>query len=101
MSSHQDPADRATRWHLWRDAGVLWLALLALFALNVFLAFVPFGAGNVAIHMSVAAIMIVLLVVFFMDFKSYTPLLRLAAVAGLFWLLFMFVLTATDYLTRQ
>jgi caa(3)-type oxidase subunit IV len=86
---------------LWRDAAIVWLVLCLLFALNVGLAFVPLGAGNVAVHLAVAAVMIVLLVAFFMDFKSYSPLLRLAAVAGGFWLLFMFVLTASDYLTRQ
>jgi caa(3)-type oxidase subunit IV len=45
--------------------------------------------------------MTVLLVVYFMDFKSSTALLRMAALSGVFWLLFMFVLTACDYFTRQ
>jgi cytochrome c oxidase subunit IV len=92
---------RESLWRLWLDAGVVWLGLLALFALNVFLAFLTLGSANVAVHMSIAIVMIVILVLFFMDFKEYTALLRLAAVAGVFWLVFMFVLTASDYLTRQ
>ena len=32
---------------------------------------------------------------------SYTALLRLTVLSGVFWLTFMFVLTACDYFTRQ
>ncbi len=86
---------------LWLEAGIVWLGLFALLAVNVFLSFVPFGAESVPVHMTVSFAMIVLLVVFFMDFKAYTALLRLTALSGVFWLVFMFVLTAADYFTRQ
>jgi hypothetical protein len=36
-----------------------------------------------------------------MKLRSSSELLRLAALAGVFWLSFMFMLTASDYLTRQ
>jgi cytochrome c oxidase subunit IV len=94
-------SERARLWHLWFDAGLVWLGLLALFAINVVLAYLRFGGANIAIHMSIAMIMIVLLVLFFMDFRAYSTLLRLTGFAGLFWLIFMFALTASDYLTRQ
>lgn len=97
----QEQQQKPSPLRLWLDAGIVWLGLFALFALNVFLAFVPFGADTVPVHMTVAFAMIVLLVVFFMDFKSYSALLRLTTLAGVFWLVFMFVLTAADYFTRQ
>jgi cytochrome c oxidase subunit IV len=86
---------------LWLEAGIVWLCLFALLAINVFLSFVPFGAESVPVHMTVSFAMVVLLVVFFMDFKAYSALLRLTTLAGVFWLVFMFVLTAADYFTRQ
>jgi cytochrome c oxidase subunit IV len=89
-----------TRTRLWLETGALWLVLLVMFAVNFFLAYVPLGEMNIPAHMSIAGAMIVLLVLFFMDFKSYSPLLRMTALAGLFWLIFMFSLTAADYITR-
>jgi hypothetical protein len=35
-----------------------------------------------------------------MNLVRSSTLLRLGAVAGLFWLAFLFVLTSSDYLTR-
>jgi len=43
---------------------------------------------------------VALVLVFFMQLQSSSALLRLASVAGLFWLVLMFGLTASDYLTR-
>ncbi len=101
MSERNSSRRHPSALRLWLSTGLIWLCLLALFALNVFLAYLHFGAANVAVHMSIAIVMIALLVLFFMDFKDYTPLLRLSAIAGIFWLVFMFVLTASDYMTRQ
>jgi cytochrome c oxidase subunit 4 len=101
MSEQNSSPQHTNLLSLWVNAGLVWLGLLALFALNVFLAYIPIASVNVAVHMPIAMIMVVILVLFFMDFKDYTALLRLAAIAGVFWLLFMFVLTANDYFTRQ
>ena len=85
---------------IWLNAGIIWLILLALFGINTFLAFIPLGRADTAVHMSFAVVMILLLLLFFMDFRKYTALLKLTACGGLFWLLLMFVLTAADYATR-
>jgi cytochrome c oxidase subunit IV len=100
MSSEQASPARKTGIRIWIEAGALWAVLLALFGINASLAFVQIGTFGVVLHLLIALVMIGLLVVFFMDFREYTPLLRLAAVAGVFWLIFMFVLTAGDYFTR-
>lgn len=47
---------------------------------------------------SVAKILLIMTV--FMHLRQENPLVRLAAAAGFFWLLLMFTLTLSDYLTR-
>jgi len=100
MSSQQTSHQRKSRQRIWMETGALWAVLLVLFGINVFLSTIHIGSFSVAIHLSIAFVMILLLLLFFMDFKDYTALLRLAATAGVLWLTFMFVLTGGDYLTR-
>jgi caa(3)-type oxidase subunit IV len=50
--------------------------------------------------MAIAAAKVALILLFFMKLRSSSALVRLASLAGLFWLVFMFALTAGDYLTR-
>jgi caa(3)-type oxidase subunit IV len=44
--------------------------------------------------------MIALLFIFLMDLKSAKALLRVVAASGLLWLILMFTLTFSDYLSR-
>jgi caa(3)-type oxidase subunit IV len=80
---------------------MVWLALLMLLAATVGSAYIPLGIYNSVINMTIAGIKVALVAVFFMKLKSSSPLLRFAAGAGIFWLIFMFALTGSDYLTRQ
>jgi cytochrome c oxidase subunit IV len=41
-----------------------------------------------------------LVVLFFMGLRHNTPLTKLTAVAGFFWLMILFGVTMSDYLTR-
>lgn len=93
--------NQPSRWHLWGGPGVVWLGLLVLFAINFGSAYLPLGAYNIAINLAIAATMVVLLVIFLMDLRRANAVLRLMAGAGLFWTIFMFVLTFTDYLSRH
>jgi cytochrome c oxidase subunit 4 len=86
---------------LWRMPLIIWAALLLLLAATVGSAFVPLGPFNAIINIGIAAAKTVLVLLFFMKLRSSSALLRLAALAGVFWLSFMFMLTASDYLTRQ
>ena len=86
--------------HLWLMPVAVWLALLILLALSVGSAYIQLGAFNTPINLAIAAVKVALVVVFFMQLDSSSTLLRLASVAGLFWLVLMFGLTASDYLTR-
>src|SRR6185312_2463796 len=48
---------------------------------------------NSIINMAIAGIKVALVVLFFMEVRNSSPLIRLASLAGLFWLILMFSLT--------
>jgi cytochrome c oxidase subunit 4 len=87
-------------WWLWRAPGLTWLSLLVLFGVSLGSSFLPLGNGNIALNLFVAIIMIVLLASFLMDLNNAKALIRVIAAAGLFWLILMFALTFSDYLSR-
>lgn len=89
-----------TAWRLWLMPSLIWLALLLLLALTVGSAFLPLGIGNTIVNMAIAGMKAALVVVFFMELSRSSTLIRIAAAAGAFWLSFLFVLSAGDYLTR-
>ena len=80
---------------------VVWLVLIALFGASLGSAYAPLGAGNVAVNLAIAAVMVALLVTFLMDLQNAPALTRIVAAAGLLWTIFMFVLTFNDYLSRH
>lgn len=94
-------APSRSRQHLWRGPLLAWAALLVLAAINLGSAYVPLGPGNVALNLVIAAVMTVVLAVFLMDLQNAKALIRLVAVTGLFWTVFMFALTFSDYLSRN
>jgi caa(3)-type oxidase subunit IV len=87
-------------WWLWRGPALVWLVLLASLATSIGLAYLPLGNGNIEANLLIAAVMIALLFIFLMDLKSAKALLRVVAASGLLWLILMFTLTFSDYLSR-
>jgi cytochrome c oxidase subunit 4 len=87
-------------WDLWRRNLMVWAALLALLTLTFCAAYLPLGSFNAPVALSIAALKVGLVALFFMELSSSDPLLRLAAGAGLFWLAILFLLAFNDYLTR-
>ncbi|MCB1743694.1 MAG: cytochrome C oxidase subunit IV family protein [Gammaproteobacteria bacterium] len=85
---------------LWRGPLLVWLALTVLLAVTVASAFIPLGVVNMLLNMTIAASKVALIVWFFMRLGSAGSVLRLCALASLYWLLLLFVLTASDYLAR-
>lgn len=86
---------------IWRGPVLAWIALLLLFAANLGSAFIPLGSGNVILNLFIAAVMAVVLAIFLMDLRNSQTLVRVVAVAGLFWMILMFALTFSDYLSRS
>ncbi len=78
-----------------------WLALLALVALTLALAYAPLGRMGIVVALTIAAVKAGLVVTLFMKLFRGPVLARVAAAAGLFWLGILFSLAATDYLTRN
>jgi len=76
-------------------------ALYLLLGLTVACAFIDMGPFNLVVAMTIAVAKAVLVVLFFMHLRSAGSLTRVVACAGAFWLLFMCVLTLTDFLTRN
>jgi cytochrome c oxidase subunit IV len=94
--------DRATNaiTHLWVRNGSILLVEFVLLAISINAAFIPMDNYNTAVNMTIAGVMALIGLLFFMDLIHDTVLLRLAAAAGFFWLIIMFPLTFADYFTR-
>jgi cytochrome c oxidase subunit IV len=81
---------------------LLWAVLVLLVAATLAAAYSSLGmATKTAIHLAVVATQVTLIGVFFMNLRGSRALVRLAAVAGLYWLIIMFVLTFNDYASRS
>jgi len=89
-----------TAYAIWRRNIMVWLALLALLLLTLGAAHLPLGAGHVTIGLGIALVKAGLVVMIFMELREAKPLIKLAAAAGVFWLVFMYALTFSDFLAR-
>lgn len=77
-----------------------WAALLALVAVNLAVAYVPLGAANPALAFAIAAAQALIVALALMKLRRASPLSRIFAITGIFWLLLLFGLSLTDYATR-
>ncbi|MGY3551647.1 cytochrome c oxidase subunit 4 [Bradyrhizobium sp. USDA 4472] len=77
-----------------------WLGLLALLALTITLAYVPLGAGNAVVALTIATIKAGLVATIFMELWHRRGLTLVFAGAGLFWLGILLYLGSMDFLTR-
>jgi len=79
----------------------VFLALGVGTGVTVYVAYFDFGFLNVIVALSIAVAKASLVVWYFMGVRYNTPLTRVVVVAGFFWLLIMFGLGMSDYLTRD
>lgn len=96
MSDAEQSAGR-----IWIGPLAVWFALILLLIATVSSAYIPLGIFNGIINMTIAGIKVALVVLFFMEVRTSSPLIRLASMAGLFWLILMFSLAGADYFTRH
>ncbi|HET6628155.1 MAG TPA: cytochrome C oxidase subunit IV family protein [Woeseiaceae bacterium] len=78
----------------------VYLALIGLLALTVGSSFLELGRLNVFVNLAIAAIKAGLVAAFFMELRAAQAVVRLAALAGLFWLALLLGLSLADFLTR-
>jgi cytochrome c oxidase subunit 4 len=79
---------------------LVWVALLALFGLTLGSAYLPIGIFNVMVNVGVSLIQALLVMVFLMHLRGASALLQVFSSIGFLWLLMLFVLGLSDYLTR-
>ena len=75
-------------------------ALIVGTALTVAVAFVDLGAMNNVLMLGIAMTKALLVILFFMHVRWGTRLTWVVAASGFVWLLILFGLTMTDYLSR-
>ena len=80
---------------------LIWLVLIVLLFVMFGLAYSNIGAAGAAMILALAFIQMILVLSFFMRLRTSAKLIRLVAGVGFFWLLILFVLVFSDYMTRQ
>ena len=75
-------------------------ALMFFTATTVAVAFVDLGPLNNVVMLGIAVLKATLVIMFFMHVKYGTRLIPLVAAGGFFFLLIMFGITMSDYMTR-
>ncbi len=77
-----------------------WLALLALLALTFASAYVHLGSYNLLLNLGIAVMKTLLVAIVFMQLRQSSAIVRIVAVAGLFWVSLLVALSVADMLTR-
>ena len=78
----------------------VFVALIALVALTVGVAFLDLGPFGVPIALTIASVKALLILLYFMHVRYSSHVSWIYAGAGFFWLLVLIVLTLSDYLSR-
>ena len=77
-----------------------WIALMVLLALTLGSSFVPLHGFNTTVNVAIALVKATLVAGVFMRLRTSSALVRLAALAGVMWLLILIGLSFTDLLIR-
>ena len=83
------------RWYV-----TIFAWLMGLLVLTVVVAYLPLGALALAVALLIAFVKATLVVLYFMHVRWSTRLTWVVVCSGFFWLLILFGLTMTDYLSR-
>ena len=78
----------------------IFAVLMVLLAVTVGVAYIHLGELNVVAAMTIAVTKAVLIILYFMHVRYSSRLSWVWVGAGFFWLVIMFALTFSDYLTR-
>ena len=79
---------------------MIFLALMIGTIITVAVAFVDLGFFNNVVMLTIACAKALLVILFFMHVRWSTRLTWVVVGSGFFWLLILFVLTMSDYMTR-
>ena len=87
-------------WDIVREPLLAWGGLVVLLASTIGLAYVPMAGLNIAVSLFIAGLKTAIIVLVFMELIKASGLHRFAAGVGVFWLMFLLVLSFSDYLSR-
>ena len=79
----------------------VFVALALLFVLTIAIAYIDLGPFNVFVALVIAIVKAVLVLLYFMHIRYSPRVMWIFAVGGFFWLIILFTLTMSDYLTRS
>jgi len=80
---------------------VAWAVLLLLAGISMLTAYIGLGIWGPVVQFGIAAIQVAIVALLFMRLKGPPSLKWIFAGTGIFWLMFLFGLTMTDYATRH
>src|ERR1700682_4839854 len=78
----------------------VFVSLIGLTLLTTGVAFIDLGPFNTVAALAIAFCKMMLVILFFMHVRHSGSLVRLALIAGFFWLALLIAITMTDYHTR-
>jgi cytochrome c oxidase subunit 4 len=78
----------------------VFVSLIGLTLLTTGVAFIDLGAFNTVVALVIAFCKMLLVILFFMHLRHSGGLVRIALLAGFFWLALLIGLTMSDYRTR-
>ena len=78
----------------------VWICLVIFTAVTALVAARDFGRLNTPVALGIAVTKATLVILFFMGVRFNTPLTKVVVVSGFFWLLILFALGMSDYLSR-
>lgn len=91
---------REQRRHVILGPLKVWGGLLLLLGTTLMYAYIPQAPFKLGASLGIAAAKALLIASLFMQLRRATALVRMAALAGVVWISFLYVIAFADYLTR-
>jgi cytochrome c oxidase subunit IV len=79
----------------------VWLTLMLLLGVSLLSAHLRLDGFGAVLQLGIAAVQALLIWLLFMNLRGSSGPVRICAVAGLLWLIFLFTLSFADYATRD
>ncbi|HLK20175.1 MAG TPA: cytochrome C oxidase subunit IV family protein [Bryobacteraceae bacterium] len=79
---------------------LVWLTLTIMTIVTYYVSKIEMGEWNIVVALLIAFFKMMLVVLIFMNVKAESPLTKLFAAAGFFWLILLLGQVAIDYISR-
>ena len=80
---------------------LVWLTLTIMTFVTFYVSKIEMGQWNIVVALAIAFFKMMLVILFFMNVKAESPLTKLFAGAGFFWMILLLGQVAIDYLSRN